>query len=144
MASSVVNQKKLISEVLQSPEHLRNLFQRLRTDETLHDVTFVVQNERFSVNRCVVAEASPVLRRMLTIGMKETKASEIRLEEVNLKGWIMVLDYVYTGEVKIGDIDGALACLECANRFQFEELELLVSDYIEKNSMGRIVIVFSW
>ena len=58
---------------------------------------------------------------MLTNGMKETKVSEIRLEEVNLKGCIMVLDYAYTGEVKIGDISGALACLECANRLQFEE-----------------------
>ena len=145
MASSGVNQKKVTSEVLHSPEHLRTLFQRLRSDETLHDVTFIVQNERFSVNRCVVADASPVFRQMLTNGMKETKASEIPLEEVNLNGWIMVLDYEYTAEVKIDDIDAALECLECANRFQVQGLELIVSDYIEKkldtDNCYRILVI---
>ena len=94
MTSSTDSQSEVEYEVLDFPEHLRTLLQRMRGDESLHGVEFVLQNERFSANRCVVAAASPVLRKMLTNGMKETKEREIQLEEVNVDGWRMVLDYM--------------------------------------------------
>ena len=133
MTSSVDRQNKAKSEVLYSPEHLATLFRHMQSDKSLHDVEFVVQNERFSANRCVVAAASPVLRKMLTNGMKETNEREIQLEEVNVDEWRMVLDYSYTARLEFDDIDSALRCLECANRFQFEDLERVISNYLEKN-----------
>ena len=136
---------KATSEVLDFPEHLRSLFQRMRSEESLHDVVFVVQNERFSANRCVVAAASPVLRSMLTNGMKETTQREIQLEEVNADGWRMVLEYVYTARLEFDSIDSALRCLECANRFQCEDLEQVVSNYIgnklDLENWYRILVV---
>ena len=143
--TSVDNGNKVTNEDLDFPEHLRMIFQRMQKDETLHDVVFVVQNERFSANRCVVAAASPVLRQMLTNGMKETEAREIQLEEIKVDGWRMVLRYMYTARLDFDDIESALECLECANRFQFEELERAVADYIEKkldrDNCYRILVV---
>ena len=128
--ASVESENTDATEVLDFPEHLRKLFQRMRNDESLHDVVFVVQNQQFSANRCVLAAASPVFRRMFRNGMKETEQCQISLPEVKIDAWKMVLDYLYTAQVRIEDIDSALECLVCANRFLVEDLELIVSNYI--------------
>lgn len=116
--------------LLNNLHHLRVYQQRMRDDETLHDVVFIVENERFPVNRCLVAAASPVLRNMMTNGMKESKQREIPLEEVNVDVWKVVVDYVYTGQMDLVNVENALKLLECAARFHMKELEDSISSYV--------------
>ena len=112
------------------PLHLNTFLQRMRSDESFHDVVFVVEGERFPANRCVVASASPVLRQMLMNGMKETEAREIPLHEVHACAWRKVLGYMYSAQIDLVNVENALLYLECANRFQVEELEHVISSYI--------------
>ncbi len=128
--SEDVNTKK--SGLLDFPQHLRAFVQRMRDDESSHDVVFVVGNDRFPAHRCLMAAASPVLRKMLTNGMKETNEREVVLKEVNVKEWKAVLDYIYTAKIELANAVEALQFLACAERFQIEELEGAISEYIVK------------
>ncbi len=114
------------------PQHLHTFIQRMRDDESSHDIVFVVENERFPTHRCLMGAASPVLRTMLTNGMKETNERDVVLKEVNVKAWKIVLDYIYTAEMVVADAKEALQVLECVERFQIENLGGVISDYIER------------
>ncbi len=103
----------------------------MRDDESSHDVIFVVENEKPPAHRCLIGAASPVLHKMLTNEMKETNQSEVVLKEVNVKVWKVVLDYIYTAKMELPNTEEAVDVLECAERFQIEEQEQVVADYIE-------------
>ncbi len=82
------------------PQHLCTFIQRMREDESSHDVVFVGENEHFPAHRCFIGAASPVLRKVLTNGMKETSQREVVLKEVNVKVWKVVLDYIYSAKIE--------------------------------------------
>ncbi len=69
---------------------------------------------------------------MLTNGMKETNELEVILKEVNVKVSKAVLDYMYTAKMELPNAEEAVQYLACAERFQIEELEGVISDYIER------------
>ena len=118
--------------------------ERIQNEGFFHDVVFVGENQRFPINRCIAAAASPVLRNMLTNGMKETFKCDIVLD-VNVRAWDRVLNCMYTAAVDFDNIDEALQCLECANRFRIEELEFELSNFIEfkldKHNCCQVVVV---
>ncbi len=76
--------------------------------------------------------ASPVLHRMLTNGMKETHQREVVLKEVNVKAWKTVLDYIYTAKMELTNPKEALQALECVERFQIENLNDVIADYVHQ------------
>ncbi len=124
--------KKKKSGHFDFPQHLWTFVQRMRDDETSHDVVFVVENQRFPAHRCLMGAASSVLRKMLTNGMTETNEREVVLKEVNVKAWKIVLDYIYSAKMELPNAEEAVQVLECAERFQIEELVKVISDYIER------------
>ncbi len=105
--------------------------------------SFVVNNQRFPAHRCLVAAASPVLRSMLTNGMKETRQRYIVLKEVDVVAWEAVLDYMYTGQMNVSNpwnevnVDKALQCLKCADWLQMEELVDEISLLMAGELYGR-------
>ncbi len=132
MASSSGDVSTKKSGLIDFPQHLRTFIQRMRDNDSSHDVVFVVENERFPAHRCLMEATSPVLRKMLTNGMKETNEREVVLKEVNVKAWKAVLDYMYTAKMELPNAEDAVQYLACAERFQIEELEGVISDYIER------------
>ncbi len=133
MATSIENMDAETNGVLDFPKHLRAYLQRMRDDELTHDVVFVVDNLRFPAHRCLMAATSPVLRSMLTNGMKETSERDIVLKEVNVEAWKVVLDYMYTGRMNLLNVDKALQYLSCADWLQMEDLVDVISAFIERN-----------
>ena len=122
------------SPMLDFPQHLRKFLQDMRNDVLSHDVVFLVENKRYPAHRALVSAVSPVLCKMLTNGMKETNRREISLKEVCADTWKNILDYMYTAQMDLVNPETALHYLECANRFQIEELEQVISDYIEERT----------
>lgn len=103
----------------------------MRKDWT--DISFIVEGERFPVNRNVMAADSPVLAKMLSNGMKETAQTEIKLEELSADVWRLAVDFTYTRKLDYCDFDLALGVLECAHRFAMNELEREVEIRIINN-----------
>ncbi len=132
MVASSENVKAETNGVLDFPKHLRAYLQRMRDDELSHDVVFVVNGQRIPAHRCLVAAASPVLRSMLTNGMKETRQRDIVLREVHADAFRVVLDYMYAGQMNISSVDEALRYLDCADWLQMEELVDAISEFIER------------
>ncbi len=118
--------------MLDCPSHLRRHLQRMRDDESSHDVVFVVNGQRFQAHRCYVAAVSPVLRRMLTNGMKETSKRDIVLKELEVEPWKAVLDYMYTGQMNLSNVNKALEYLKCAHWLLMEELVDAITGFIER------------
>ncbi len=108
----------------------------MRDDDSSHDVVFVVNNQRFPAHRCLMAAASPVLQSMLTNEMKETNERYVVLKEMDVEPWKGVLDYMYTGQMILVDVEKALQYLNCADWFQMEELVDVISAFLERN-LGR-------
>ncbi len=104
----------------------------MRDDESSHDGVFVVENERFPAHSCFMRAVSPVLRTMLTNGMKETNEREVLLKEVNVKVWKIMLDYIYIAKMEVVDAMEAVQVLECVERFQIEDLQEVIYDHIER------------
>ena len=113
------------SKTLDLPRHLQTFLQHMRDDESSHDIVFKVGNELFSAHRVLVAAVSPVLGKML-----ETSDSTIPLRGMNTVTWNAMLDYMYTGQMNLGDFENTLRILECANKFHVDGLEQSISDYI--------------
>lgn len=131
MASSESTDKRT-SASLDNPHLLRVYLRRMREDESLHDVVFIVENERFPAHCCLIAAVSPVLRNMITNGKKEINQRKITLNEVNADVWKAVLNYMYTGRIDVTNVESALKYFKCAKTFQMKELEQVISNYIEE------------
>lgn len=131
MASREVLDKST-STLIHNPRVLLLYINRLRNDESLYDIVFIVGNQRFPAHRFFMAAASPVLYNMLTNGMEETNQREVTLKEVNADVWRVVLNYIYTGQMYLDNVETALRYLECAKRFYIKELEQSICGYLKR------------
>lgn len=118
---------------LKRSEGSRDVIRHKRQFEEVCDVEFTIGEKRFPAHRVWVAAASPVIRKLLTNGMKESAQREVRICEVNPDTWDRVMDYVYYEDIEIPSLGDAISLLECARRFQFENLESIVIDFIVEN-----------
>ena len=127
--------------------YLRELHKRMRDDTKLHDIVFIVEGQRFPAHRALVAAASPVISSMLTNGMRETGKNEIPLLELNAATWSIVLDYIYTADIRLTETETAVVIdvLHCARRFQLIELEMdmiaLLGDTLKADNCCAILRV---
>ncbi len=106
-------------------DFLRQLLGRIRNAPIEHDVVFVVAGERFPSHRNVAAAVSPVLRFMLTSGMKQAKQRENTDHDVGAHVWRKIETFIYTGKVDFYRFVDAFEVVECANRFQIDRLRPL-------------------
>ena len=68
------------------------------------DVTFVVEGHQVPAHRCVVASQSEYFDCLLFGSMKEARSDEITLEDTPLEAFHVLLNYMYSGSVKILDM----------------------------------------
>lgn len=68
-------------------------------DDTFSDVTLVVENERIHAHRVVLASGSEYFKKMFSSGMKESKQREITIPNVSKNAFMLLLEYLYTGEI---------------------------------------------
>ena len=67
----------------------------------LVDVTICVNDRRFYCHRNVLAATSPYFRAMFTTSLLESHQNEIHIHEVDIESVVLVIDYAYTGSVRI-------------------------------------------
>lgn len=105
---------------------VKNVVLDMRGITETYDVVFLVIGGKIPADRAWLSAASPVLRSLLTNGMKETFQSEITIEDIDLYTWKCLIDLTYFEPVHIKGTNEAWKLLECAHRFQMEELETAV------------------
>lgn len=79
-------------------EKLRD--QREQTPQ-LCDMIICVGNRTFNVHKCLMIASCDYFDAMLRSGMQETRASSIELKGVSISGFMTVVDFIYSGELKL-------------------------------------------
>lgn len=120
----------------------RRLLQELFDKELLTDVELLMQGERIVAHRVILAAASPFFHALFTSGMKESRAREIELHEVNVMALRELLQYMYLGEIQITG-DNILAILHTANQLEMlEVVEICCKQLILELNVANCIDIY--
>ncbi|KAL9952177.1 hypothetical protein ACROYT_G039392 [Oculina patagonica] len=90
------------------------------------DVVLVVEDgKEFKAHRRILSEASPFFEKLLNSDMKESKEGLVRLEMFSDSVTAAILEFIYTGDVKILDEDNARDVIVMADYLFLEKLKTL-------------------
>lgn len=111
-------------------EHIGRLY--LQPDYS--DLTLVVEGTRLPAHRLVLASCSDYFRAMLYGGMRESQQNEVVLMDTPLGAFELLLKYIYTGQLKLSGLkeEVVLEVLELSHQYCFQELEVGVSEHLER------------
>ncbi|XP_078691891.1 kelch-like protein 40 isoform X1 [Branchiostoma floridae x Branchiostoma belcheri] len=126
-----------MSDIDKSSVHVPALARGLsdmRTADVLTDVTLLVDDQRFSAHRNVLAAASPYFYAMFTGGLHEAGQKEIRIHEVDGDVMGLLLDFIYTGTVSLKPdmVQEVKALLQTADLFQITVLLQACEEWLLK------------
>jgi hypothetical protein len=107
-------------------EWLKPLYEMYGNRE-LTDVVLRVGETCRAAHRVVVATVSPVLRKMFSTGMAESKAREVVLQDVSELALPPLVEFAYTGKLELKG-STVVAIIQAANRLQVEPVERAAVD----------------
>ena len=84
------------------------------------DVTLKCKNGEIKAHRNFLASASPVLDRMLYGDFKEREQNIIELPEHSYTTIKLLMDFIYTGQCRINELDDILLLLQALDYFQID------------------------
>ncbi|OXB68531.1 hypothetical protein ASZ78_000468 [Callipepla squamata] len=119
-----------------SDRHARLLLaqiNRLRVGQSFCDVRLEVGREEFSVHRLVLAASSPYFAALFAGGMKESGRDVVRIAGVEANIFQMLLDFIYTGIVSVGE-HNVQELIVAADMLQLSEVVELCCEFLK----GRI------
>lgn len=76
----------------------------LLSSEKYTDLSFIVEGKVFRAHRIIVASQSKYFDRLLFGSMKESKCSEIKLQDTPSEAFQLLLRYMYSGSVECTDL----------------------------------------
>lgn len=92
-------------------------FSHLYKDQKFVDVTLCVDQSEFPCHKSVLAASSPYFLAMFSTSLAEGSLSSITLKDMEPATLELVLDYIYTGQVRLTE-DSVPNLLSAANLFQ--------------------------
>ncbi|XP_063166873.1 kelch-like protein 2 isoform X2 [Candoia aspera] len=116
-----------------NPWHMKKAFKvlnELRSQNLLCDVTIVAEDMEIAAHRVVLAACSPYFHAMFTGEMSESQAKKVRIKEVD--GWTlkMLIEYVYTGEIRVTE-ENVQVLLPAASLLQLQDVKKSCCDFLE-------------
>ncbi|XP_056417211.1 kelch-like protein 2 isoform X3 [Hyla sarda] len=119
--------------VTMNPRHTRKAFKvmnELRSQNLLCDVTIVAEDVEITAHKVVLAACSPYFHAMFTGEMSESRAKRVRIKEVD--GWTLKLlvDYVYTAEIKVTE-ENVQVLLPAASLLQLQDVRKTCCEFLE-------------
>ena len=103
---------------------------RLYDDDQLKDVTLCAGDLEISCHKNVLAATSPYFKLMFTLEMAESKKDKIEIFEVNEVSLKEIIEYAYTGRVKIMR-SNAQNLLAAASLFQILPVQRACAKFME-------------
>ncbi|CAN8064190.1 unnamed protein product [Agarophyton chilense] len=104
----------------------------LLNNDMFSDVKFVVEGKTIPAHKCILYARSEYFRSMFDSSMRETSASDIPIPDVSYEVFHGVLDYLYSGEVRIRDGQIAVELLKAADMFRIEGLKNRCAERVEQ------------
>lgn len=80
---------------------LEKLRQQRESNPQLCDMIINVGNQTFNVHKCLMIASCDYFDAMIRSGMQETRASSVELKGVSIRGFMAVVDFIYSGELKL-------------------------------------------
>ena len=98
-------------------------FRALVDDETLSDVTFIVEGISVYAHKLILMRCS-YFRALILGDMKESNMKTIRIEQVSHPTFLKILEYLYTDKLRI-HLDSAMELFEAADLFCIPRLKTM-------------------
>eukprot|EP01117_Protostelium_nocturnum_P008232 TRINITY_DN2938_c0_g1_i1.p1 TRINITY_DN2938_c0_g1~~TRINITY_DN2938_c0_g1_i1.p1 ORF type:complete len:804 (+),score=242.93 TRINITY_DN2938_c0_g1_i1:76-2412(+) len=98
------------------------------------DVELIVDGKRFATHKVILSSRSLFFKAMFGGGMKEAEQKEVNLPEIRAKVFELMLEYIYTGEIKdltptseengenVTDAQDAIDLLQLASEYNMMQL----------------------
>nr|XP_034839915.1 BTB/POZ domain-containing protein 9 [Maniola hyperantus] len=117
-------------------EHISHLSEHIGSlclSSEYSDVTLIVEGQRIPAHKVILAASSDYFRALLYGGMREANQAEVELQ-APLQAFKALLRYVYSGHMGLSLLreDTVLDMLGLAHQFNFQELEVAISDYLRQ------------
>uniref|UniRef100_A0A182N7P8 BTB domain-containing protein n=1 Tax=Anopheles dirus TaxID=7168 RepID=A0A182N7P8_9DIPT len=116
---------------------------QLSLSSDFSDVTFIVQNERISAHRLILAARNEYFRAILYGGLEESQQKEVSLN-IPLQPFKWLLQFLYSGKLTLSDMkeDVILETLGLAHEYGVTVVTEGISDYLrEIISVGNVCAV---
>ena len=111
-------------------------------DETCTDIVFVLKNnERIHANKGLLIGRSEYFRAMFRSNLKESRRNEVQVGDCSKRVFLLLLEYLYLGEVDIGEVmEDAKDLYLLSHRYQEDGLSRQCLEVIEKGFIDKNVI----
>jgi len=118
---------------VQHVQLLSEQFSKLYLSDQYSDITLIVDNNRFSAHKVILASRSDYFRALLYGGMRESSQTEIELKDTPIGAFKHLLKYIYSGHISLSNFkeDIILEILALSHQYGFIELETAISDYLK-------------
>jgi len=133
-------------ELLPTPTLLRD-YSHLQESGLLSDITFLVDGERISGHRAIVAARCEPMKLLFQANMKDANEGEVEIPEISADVFRAFLRFLYTGECNVDNSDAAELLL-LSHRYQINSLATLcanklsmtlnISNVCERLSIARL------
>lgn len=107
-------------------------FSILLDNPIFSDVTFIVEGRRIHGHRSILYARSEYFRHMFDSKMRETSEHEISISNISFDVFRAVLDFLYSGQVRVTQGRLAVDLLKAADMFRIEGLRNLCVEKVEQ------------
>ncbi|XP_065204210.1 speckle-type POZ protein-like [Planococcus citri] len=111
-------------------DNLPKRLQRLLHDQTLVDVTFVVDGKNFGAHKSILAACSPVFEAMFKHDMQENRSNQVNISDIRSEVFEEFLQFMYTDKTPNCKLVTELFLV--ADKYQVEGLRVLCQEIILK------------
>lgn len=120
-----------VHKMYQLDRSIRENMKSLRDGEKLCDFTIVVCGHKFNVHKVVLASCSDYFRCMFDHNSKESKDSEVIINDLTSAAMKSIIDFCYNSELALNN-DNVHEILIGAHLLQMKEIENLCVNYMKK------------
>ncbi|GIY28624.1 speckle-type POZ protein-like A [Caerostris darwini] len=97
------------------------------------DMSFLCGSVAIPAHKSILSARSPVFAAMFTVRMKENTENTVHITDMEVPILRAVLHHTYTGTIESLDVASAGGLLFAADKYQFEDLKRVCSDFLKEN-----------
>ena len=141
---SRANRNKFFDSAVGAKAMLSNVA-LLTDDSTFSDFTFIVKGKEFKLHKIILAAASPVMRRMFTTNMEESRESKCSVDHIEPDIFEYLVAFIYRHEVPENIAEVVKPLYEAAHYYQVDHLkEICEKILLEEVSVKNALENFKW
>ena len=117
----------------------------LTDDSTFSDFTFIVKGKEFKLHKIILAAASPVMRRMFTTNMGESRENKCIVDDIEPDIFEYLVKFIYRHEVPENISEVVKPLYEAAHYYQVDHLKKICEEcLLEESSEENALENFKW